>query len=209
MNDGIAVAVAVGVTATPLWRSIGTHVVTVVHEGGHALVVGRSSGSQVGSIRVNRDGTGSTKATNRVRDGGAFLMAGYLTPPAVGLGALAAAHVERGGAALMVLLGGVVLVLVSVRNVFGLAVVFLLSAGLYLAVHHADGPTQDAVLLVFGWTLLLGSVRDTMSGLVHGLGDAQALSKTIGLPARLWVIFFALTACAAVYCAAWLTVTYW
>lgn len=208
MNDGIAVVVAVGLTATPLWRSIGTYVVTVVHEGGHALVAGLSSGSRVRSIRVNRDGTGSTEATDRVGNGVAFLMAGYLTPPAVGLSALALAHVERGGAALTVLLAALVLVLLSVRNVFGLATVFLLCAGLYLAVHQADGPTQDAVLLVLGWTLLLGSVRHTMPGLLHGLSDAQALSKTIGLPA-LWVIFFAVAACAAVYCAAWLTATYW
>jgi len=136
-------------------------------------------------------------------------MAGYLTPPAVGLGALAVAHVDRGRAALIVLLAGLVLILLSVRNLFGLAMVLLLTAGLYLAVHHADGPTQDAVLLMFGWTLLLGSVRDTMPGVVHGLSDAQALSKTFGLPAPLWVIFFVLAACAAVYCAAWLTAIYW
>jgi hypothetical protein len=135
-------------------------------------------------------------------------MAGYLTPPAVGLGALALAHMERGGAALIVLLAALVLVLLSIRNLFGLATVFLLCAGLYLAVHQADGPTQDAVLLVLGWTLLRGSVRHTMPGLVHGLSDAQALSKTIGLPA-LWVNFFAVAACAAVYCAAWLTAPYW
>ena len=65
------------------------------------------------------------------------------------------------------------------------------------------------MLLVIGWTLLLGSVRHTVPGLVHGLSDAQALSKMIGLPAPLWTTFFALAACAAVYCAAWLTATYW
>jgi len=208
MNDGIAVAVAVGLTATPLWRSIGTHVVTVVHEGGHALVSGLSSGT-VRSIRVNHDGTGSTTATTGLRNGVAQAMAGYLTPPAVGLGALAVAHAERGAAALTVLLFGLVLVLLSVRNIFGLVVVLLLGAGLYRAVHHTAGPTQDAVLLVIGWTLLLGSVRHTVPGLVHGLSDAQALSKMVGLPAPLWVIFFALAACAAVYGAAWLTATGW
>ena len=208
MNDGIAVAVAVGLTATPLWQSIGTHVVTVVHEGGHALVSGLSSGT-VRSIRVNHDGTGSTTATNGLRNGVAQAMAGYLTPPAVGLCALAVAHAERGGAALTVLLFGLVLVLLSVRNIFGLGVVLLLSAGLYRAVHHADGPTQEAVLMVIGWTLLLGSVRDTVSGLVPGLSDAQELSRMTGFPALLWTTFFALAACAAVCCAAWLTATGW
>jgi hypothetical protein len=57
--------------------------------------------------------------------------------------------------------------------------------------------------------LLLGSVRDAVPGLVNGLGDAQNLSQMTGFPALLWATFFALAACAAVGCAAWLTATRW
>jgi Peptidase M50B-like len=107
------------------------------------------------------------------------------------------------------LLAGLVLVLLSTRNLFGLATVLLLGAGLYLAAHHTDGPTQDAVLIVIGWTLLLGSVRDTLPGFVDGLGDAHNLSQLTGFPALLWTSLFALGACAAACCAVWLTATRW
>lgn len=208
MDDWIGLAVALALTATPLWRSIGTHVVTVVHEGGHALLAGLSSG-RVHSIRIDRDGTGRTVSTPGLRNGVAKAMAGYLTPPAIGLGALALAHADLSSAALIVLLAGLVLVLLSTRNLFGLATVLLLGGGLYLAAHYASGPTQDTVLIVIGWTLLLGSVRDTMPGLVDGLGDAQNLSQLTGFPALLWASLFALGACAAVCCAVWLTATRW
>ena len=208
MRDWIGVAAAVVLTFTPLWRSIGTHLVTVVHEGGHALVSGLSSG-RVRSIRIDRDGTGRTWASPGLRNGGAMRMAGYLTPPALGLGVLALAHADRGGATLLVLLVGLVLVLLSTRNLFGLVTVLLLGAGLYLAAHHADGPTQDAVLVVLGWTLLLGSLRDTVPGFVGGLGDSQRLSEETGFPALVWTFLFVLGACAAVSCAFWLTLTRW
>lgn len=208
MDDWIGLAVALALTATPLWRSIGTHVVTVVHEGGHALLSGLSSG-RVHSIRIERDGTGSTVSTSGLRNGVSQAMAGYLAPPAVGLAALAVAHADLGSAALIGLLAGLVLVLLSTRNLFGLATILLLGAGLYLAAHYASGPTQDTVLIVIGWTLLLGSVRHTVPGFVDGLSDAQSLSRMTPFPALLWVSLFALGACAAVCCAAWLTITRW
>ena len=58
----LGLAGAVALTLTSLWFRIGTHLVTVVHEAGHALAVSLSNGRVV-AIRIDADGSGATHST--------------------------------------------------------------------------------------------------------------------------------------------------
>ena len=85
-----AAAIALAVVLVPLsWRMTRT-VVTIAHEGGHALVavlVGRG----LTGIRLHADTSGVTHSTGAGRGPGVVLMflAGYVAPPLLGLGGAA------------------------------------------------------------------------------------------------------------------------
>jgi hypothetical protein len=206
MAGALGFLIAVLLTATPLFGVVGTHVVTVTHEGGHALV-GSLTGGQVRSVRVQRDGGGETLSSGSRRVPTA--LAGYLTPPAVGLAALALAHGEHGAVAIGVMLVALVFVVLLIRNLFGLIAVVAIGAFLYGVLHDADPGVQTLVVTALGWTLLLASVRDGLTGMSGGTGDARHLAKTTHVHWLFWQTLFALAASAAALYAVWLALYRW
>ncbi|WP_290514773.1 M50 family metallopeptidase, partial [Aeromicrobium sp.] len=118
-------AAIVLVLLPPVWSAT-RHLVTLVHEAGHA-VVAVLTGRRLNGISLHTDTSGLTVSSGKPRGPGmiATAAAGYLAPSALGL--LSVVLVQRGltPVALYVGLATLALMLVFIRNWFGLVVVGL------------------------------------------------------------------------------------
>jgi len=201
---GLVVAaglVAFALTAVPsLWRRT-RHLVTIAHEGAHglaALAVGR----RLAGIRLHSDTSGVTLSRGRSAGPGMVLTvaAGYVGPALTGLAA--AALLARGHAvgvlwALLVLLA---LLLLQIRNFFGLWAVLVAGALLVAVTRWASAEAQLLTAYVVAWFLLLGAPRAVVelhrhrrrqsSGRRDRTSDAAVLARLTLLPGLAWEGFF-------------------
>lgn len=206
----ITAAVALALVLVPGLWPITRHVVTVAHEGGHAIVA-LLVGRRLSGIRLHSDTSGLTVSRGRPRGPGmiASLLAGYLGPAVLGLGA--AALLTRGRAllllwVLLLLLAGLLL---QIRNLFGLWVVLLGGAGLAAVTLWAQPQLQSAVAYTLTWFWLLAAPRTVLelarSRRRSRTSDADQLAALTHVPAPFWVLVFLLaTLAAAGLGAAWL-----
>ncbi|NOW00896.1 M50 family metallopeptidase [Isoptericola chiayiensis] len=191
------VALAV-VLVTPVWR-VARHVVTIAHEGAHA-VAAMLTGRRLDGIRLHSDTSGLTVTAGRPRGVGMVLtaFAGYVGPGLVGLGA---AWLLRAGYAvglLWLLVVLLALLLLKIRNWFGLWSVLVSGAALVGVSWWLEPAAQSTVAYAVTWFLLLGSVRPVLelqSQRSRGrarTSDADQLGRLTGVPGIVWVVVFAL-----------------
>jgi hypothetical protein len=191
---------------TGSWRLTGK-VITIAHEGGHALV-SVLSGRRLDGIRLHSDNSGVTYSRGRRHGPGLVLTAaaGYVMPSLLGAGAawlLAARHLTAMLWLALVLLAATFL---AVRNLFG-AVAVLVTAGAVFAVsYYATAVVQAGFAYLAAWFLLFGGVRPVVELARGTLGrrqrwtrgsDADQLARLTGAPAGLWVTLFVLVSLAA------------
>ena len=197
---------------TRSWRLAG-QVITIAHEGGHALV-SVLSGRRLEGIRLHADNSGVTYSRGKRRGPGLVLTAaaGYLTPPLLGAGAaalLAARHVTAMLWLALVLLAATFL---AIRNVFG-AIAVLATAGAVFAVsYYAPAAVQAGFGYLAAWFLLFGSLRPVAElqrgrrrGRARG-SDADQLAQLTGVPGGMWVTFFAVVSLCMLGVGVWLLV---
>src|SRR5690348_13087753 len=103
----------------PVWRPLRT-VVTIAHEGGHALAA-LLSGRRLTGIRLHSDTSGVTLSVGRPTGFGMVVtaFAGYVTPSLLGMGGaalLASGHITM---TLWITLLWLALMLTMIRNVYG------------------------------------------------------------------------------------------
>ncbi|WP_423218983.1 M50 family metallopeptidase [Xylanimonas ulmi] len=204
------VALAV-VLVGPVWRTA-RHVITIAHEGAHALVA-TLTGRRLDAIRLHSDTSGLTISAGRPRGFGmvATTFAGYVGPGLVGLGA---AWLLRAGYAvglLWLLVALLALLLLKIRNLFGLWSVLVAGVGLVGVSWFLDEPAQAAVAYAVTWFLLLGSVRPVLELQAQRRrraarqSDADQLARLTGLPGLFWVlVFLAVTVGALALGATWI-----
>jgi hypothetical protein len=198
-----ALAALIVVANTGTWRVTGK-VITIAHEGGHALV-SLLSGRRLDGIRLHADNSGVTYSRGRRNGPGLVLTAaaGYVTPSLLGAGAaglLAARHLTAMLWLALVLLAATFL---AIRNAFG-AVAVLVTAGAVFAVSYYAAPAVQAGFAYLAvWFLLFGGIRPVLE-LARGRrrswargSDASQLAQMTGVPAGLWITLFALVAIAA------------
>jgi peptidase M50B-like protein len=193
---GLVALVVVAGNAT--WR-IARNVVTIAHEGGHALVA-IASGRTLTRILLHSDTSGVTVSKGR-RDGpgmAATAFAGYATPPLLGLGA--AALVAGGavptmlGLAIMVLLGTLVLI----RNVYGAASVVLTGGVVVVVIAYGSPTVQYGFACFVTWFLIVGGLKTVLEVQQKRVGrraadsDPDQLERLTGVPAGIFVAMFAL-----------------
>lgn len=209
-------AVVLAALALPgVWHVL-RHGLTIVHEAAHAgvaVLVGR----RLSGIRVHSDTSGLTVSRGRARGPGmiATVLAGYPGPAVVGL--VAAWLLSRGYAlgVLWLLLVVVVLVLLQIRNWYGLWAVLVSAAVLGVVTVWAPSQVQVVVAAGLTWFLLLGAPRAVLElqsqrRRVRRRGgrdesDAGLLAGFTHVPAVVWVgVFLLVCFAAAALGAAWL-----
>lgn len=187
------------------------HLVTLLHEAGHAAVA-LLTGRRLRGIRLHSDTSGVTLSRGRASGPGlvATLAAGYPTPALVAWGAAA---LLAGGYAVGVLWALVLLCLlmmVQVRNLYG-AMVLLLVGG---AVGAAGWWLPEVVLghlaTVLVWTLLVAAPRSVVElARAHRSGrgatsDAGQLARVTGVPAAVWLAIFWMVTVGPLLAGGWL-----
>lgn len=209
----LATALAAVVVVVPgAWRTA-RHLLTIVHEGGHAAAA-LLSGRRLSGIRLHADTSGLTLTHGRSRGPGmiATAFAGYPAPAFVGLGAALLVSVERDLLALWAGLLLLTLVLLQIRNFYGLYVV-LVAAVLAVGVTWWGSPVAHG-LAAWGLTsfLLLGAPRAVVELQVarrrsrSRTSDADLLSDLTPLPAIVWVGLMLLVTVACAGAGAYLLV---
>lgn len=186
------------VGAVPLWRYT-THAITIAHEGGHAMF-GSLAGLFVKKIRVDRGGSGSTAFSKELKDLTVFEtaaagLAGYLGPSTFGFaGAWMLVHGISPRSVLLMTLVLTALLLVMVRNVFGLLVVPLTGALVWTVAMRATADVQLVFAYIWVWFLLMGGARQIpqLFGSWKGGNEADtgALSSKTGLSSAFFVALF-------------------
>lgn len=194
----------------PAW-SASRHVVTVVHEGAHG-VVGRACGRSIRGIRLHSDSSGLTVSRGRPRGPGmvATLFAGYVGPGLLGLAVAGVLETGRYAVVLWGLLVLLALLLLQIRNLYGLWVVLVCGALLVGLTVWADAGWQRAAAQALAWFFLLAAPRGVIA--VHRqrrdgrtrTSDPDQLAAITALPAWLWTALMMLLDLACLALGAWL-----
>lgn len=195
----VSLLIAVGVVGlTPAWR-IARHLVTIAHEGAHG-VAALLTGRRLKGIRLHSDTSGLTVSRGRPDGAGMVvtLFAGYTGPALIGLGTsfLIARGYPLGALWILVALLGILLL--QIRNWFGLWSVLASATALALVSWYAPPGLSAGVSLAIGWFLLLGSVRPVFEVQAHrrrdrsGRSDPDQLARITRVPALLWIGAFLL-----------------
>jgi len=204
-------ALAVALVLTPaLWQRA-RHAVTIAHEGAHGLAA-LASGRRLSGIRLHSDTSGVTVSAGRPTGAGMVLTiaAGYTGPGLFGLGAsalLAAGYAVGLLWALLVLLA---LLLVQIRNWYGLWSVLVTGALVFAATWWLPADGQAAFAHGVTWFLLLAApktVLELQAKRRRGRGapdsDADQLARLTRLPGLVWVGVFLLVDVGALALGTW------
>jgi len=203
-----AVALVV-VCFRPTWR-VSRHVVTIAHEGAHA-VAALVTGRRLSGIRLHSDTSGLTLSYGRPRGFGMILtaLAGYVGPGLVGLGAAFMLRQGYGVGLLWLLVVVLALMLLQIRNWFGLLSI-LVSAVLLVAVSwFASTEWQTAVAYLVTWFLLIAAPRPVLElqasrrrGKAR-TSDADMLAGLTPFPGLFWVGVFLVVTVGALVLGSW------
>ncbi|WP_029290369.1 M50 family metallopeptidase [Cellulomonas sp. HZM] len=196
-----------------VWHLV-RHALTIVHEAGHgfvAVLVGR----RLSGIRVHSDTSGLTVSVGKPRGPGmvATTAAGYPAPALVGLGSAALLAHGYALAVLWLLLVVLLLVLVQIRNWYGLWAVLVSGAVLVAVTHWGTEPVQSAFAYAITWFFLLGAPRAVLEMASQrrdlrrrggtDTSDAGALGRLTHLPGGFWVAALLLVCVAALALGGW------
>jgi hypothetical protein len=182
------------------WQRL-RHGVTLVHEAGHA-VVALLTGRRLNAIRLHQDTSGLTITSGRPRGPGmvATAAAGYLAPAALGLGCVALVDAGHAPWAWAAALATLALMLLHIRNWFGLVVVLVAGAVVAVVVWRASAEVQETAALVLAWFMLVAAPRSVLDLWSHRrrvrsrTSDADLLARLTHVPATVWnVVLLALT----------------
>ena len=198
-----AVAALAVVSVRSAWR-LARNVVTIAHEGGHALVA-LLVGRRLAGIRLHGDTSGVTVSRGRPTGPGvvATTFAGYVTPSLLGLGFAAMLAMGRITALLWISIALLAALLLQVRNAYGLASVLVTALSIFAVSWFAPDRVQAVLAYVFTWFLLFAGIRPVgelqrkrFTGRARD-SDADQLARLTRVPGLVWVGAFGLVALAA------------
>jgi hypothetical protein len=206
----LTVAVAAALVLSPtLWRRT-RHSVTIAHEGAHGLAA-LATGRRLAGIRLHSDTSGVTVSAGRPRGPGMVLTAaaGYTGPGLFGLGAAALLAAGYAIGLLWALLLLLALLLVQIRNWYGLWSVLVTVALVFAATWWLPAEGQSVFAHGVTWFLLLAAPKTVLelqakrrTGTARD-SDADQLARLTGLPGLVWVGVFLLVDVGALLLGAW------
>ena len=208
---GTAVLAAALVIARPAW-ALTRHAVTIAHEGAHG-VAATLSGRRLEGIRLHSDTSGLTVSAGRPRGPGMVVTAaaGYAGPALIGLVAAYLLSIGRAVAVLWLVLVALALLLLQIRNFFGLWSVLVTAALVFIGSWWLPERTQSAFAYLVTWFLLIAAPRPVLEMQAERhrrrtrSSDADQLARLTHLPALFWVgVFLVLTGATLATGARWL-----
>jgi hypothetical protein len=193
----LTAVLAVALVWVPAAWGVTRHVVTIAHEAAHGFAA-LLSGRKLHGIRLHSDTSGLTVSAGRTKGAGMILTAaaGYVGPGLLGLGAASLIAHHRAVGLLWVLLILLALLLIQVRNWFGLWSILVSAAVVFGVSWWLSPQTQSAFAYVLTWFLLLAAPRPVLElqTLRRRTGartsDADQLARLTMIPALVWVGFF-------------------
>lgn len=208
---------AIGVAALLLtWSPIGyrlvRHLATLLHEAGHALIavlVGR----RLSGIRLHSDTSGLTVSRGRPNGPGmvATLLAGYPAPAVVGVAGAWLVHHGYAAGTMWALVLLCALMLLLIRNLYGLWVVLVTGVGVAVLSWTATPEILSIAAYLMIWSLLLVAPRAVVElqrnrrrSRSRTRSDADQLAGLTRLPAGLWIGVFWLLSVACLVGGGWL-----
>lgn len=199
-SGALALVVVLSARIWPVARNV----VTIVHEGGHALVA-LATGQRRVRVRLYRDTAGETVSTGRPDGFGVALTAaaGYPAPSLLGLGAAALLAIGHLTGMLLLSLMMLAWLAIAVRNAYGMLAVLVTAAAIAAVCLLASAVVQAGFGYAMTWFLLLGGVRPVIElqrGRRRGRSprsDADQLARLTHVPGGAWVTIFGLVAIAA------------
>jgi hypothetical protein len=191
------------VTLGNVWRWA-RNVVTIAHEGGHALVA-LLVGRRLSGIRLHSDTSGVTVSRGRPTGPGmvATALAGYVAPSLLGLGFAAMLTAGRITALLWLSIAALAAMLLLIRNAYGVLSILTTGLAIFAVSWFAPDRAQAAVAYSFTWFLLFAGVRPVgelqRKRARRGArnSDADQLARLTGVPGLVWVMVFGLVALGA------------
>ena len=194
----IAVVAALAVLIRPVWP-VTRLLVTVTHEGAHG-VAALLTGRRLHGIRLHSDTSGLTLSSGRPSGPGMIIMlaAGYLGPALVGIGAALLLAAGRGVGLLWLMLILLALLLVQIRNFYGLLVILGLGAALVAITWFAPPTVQSGIAYLITWILLIAAPKPVIelirqrSRRQATASDADQLAGLTPIPGLVWTVLFLL-----------------
>lgn len=188
---GVVALLLVGVPA--LW-GVSRHVVTIAHEGAHGIVA-LLTGRSLEGIRLHSDTSGLTVSRGRPRGPGmvATAFAGYAGPALLGLGAAYLLGRQHALAVLWLVVVLLALLLLQIRNFFGLYAVAVAGLAVFAVSWWGSGQLQSAAAYAGTWFLLLAAPRTVVELQLQRrrgrarTSDADVLARLTGVPGIVWV----------------------
>jgi hypothetical protein len=205
----------VAVTYPASWQ-VTRGLITIAHEGGHALVAVLTR-RKLRGIRLHSDTSGVTLTRGSPTGLGmiATAAAGYVAPSLIGLGAswlVAAGYITLLLWAVLLLLA---CMLLMIRNFFGAVSLLAVGGAVFALSWFAPPGVQAACAYVAVWFLLLGGVRPILelrSKRRRGRApdsDADQLARLTRLPGALWIMVFLLVSAASLVAGGYLLAAPW
>jgi Peptidase M50B-like len=210
---------AVVLTGEPTtWRLL-RFVVTIAHEGGHAVaaVLVRR---ELAGIRLHSDTSGVTLSRGHAAGPGMIFtaLAGYTAPSLIGVGAAALVGLGEVRLMLWVTVALLAVLLTQIRNLFGVVTVVGSGAAAVAVIVWGTPRVALGFACAVAWLLLVGGLRAVVelqrsrrrqgSGrgarAGHLTSDADQLARLTHLPGFLWVTFFFAVSAVALLAGGWL-----
>lgn len=193
-----------------LWRPA-RNVITIVHEGGHA-VAAVLTGRRLTGIQLHSDTSGLTLSVGKRKGLGMIITAaaGYLAPSLVGLSGVILLAYGQITVMLWTAVAILGLMLIMVRNFYGALTLVLVGAAVLGVSLRANSDVQSAFGYGMTWFLLLGAVRPVIEMQRQrrrqpgSNSDADQLGRLTHLPGALWVGFFFAATCVTAGAGTWL-----
>ncbi len=191
----VAAALVVFRATWPWTRAL----ITIAHEGGHAFAA-LLTGRRLRGIRLHTDTSGLTISAGRPHGPGVVIMlaAGYVAPAAVGLAAVGMLLAGHALGLLWVLLLVLTLMLLKIRNFYGLLVVLACGAGLLAVSWYASPGAQTALAYLLTWIQLIAAPKPVLELIAQRRrhptprSDVDQLGRLTRVPAGLWLTGFLL-----------------
>jgi hypothetical protein len=194
------IAALLTVAHGPTWR-VARNVVTIAHEGGHALVA-LLTGRKLDGVRLHSDTSGVTVSRGKPHGPGMVFtaMAGYVTPPLLGLGFAGLLSLGRVTLMLWASLALLGTMLIMIRNAYGVLSVVGTGAVIFAVSWFGSTEVQAGFAYLGAWFLLFAGARPVIelqrlrSRRMAPGSDADQLARLTGVPGLTWVFLFGLIA---------------